>query len=409
MYTLISSHGYFKTCFESYNSTIFSYRPAALRNLTSKGRKSSKQRVYQRYPKPPYSYVGMIITAIETSPDKGLTLAELNDRLMTMFEFFRGNYQGWRDSVRHTLSSSPCFIRTEARREGTSVWVTDKSKASANIFKRQDTKVAKDEEWAPTLHEQLNIPEIILPQKSPNLHFSIDNILTNIDQQGKDSSHDYRTTLSPAYDSPVFTTKSIHLRRNARQNQSSTHNQLTKLIAEQSAAWGICQEQAIENLSFLCKSMPLPESTNSLKHSLHQSIYTTPSHLSPSTQTTNSPESTYSPSVAEAYSPATSTSTHSPSTDQQPYSPLLQPYSPVTPTTMQSSPYSYFYDQNYYYDASYYTPDYNSYCYPGYLHCTDYQWYQSSTIPAPDTTSTKPLDLSANSSTSTLSLSPTQL
>lgn len=50
----------------------------------SEGEKSSsscgKKKNYQRYPKPPYSYLAMIAMVIQRSPEKKLTLSEVNDQ-----------------------------------------------------------------------------------------------------------------------------------------------------------------------------------------------------------------------------------------------------------------------------------------------------------------------------------------
>ena len=61
--------------------------------------------------KPPSSYIAMIASAILSSPEKKMTLAEINDYLMTNYECFRGEYQGWKNSVRHNLSFNKCFVK----------------------------------------------------------------------------------------------------------------------------------------------------------------------------------------------------------------------------------------------------------------------------------------------------------
>ncbi|KAG7258664.1 hypothetical protein CRUP_032743, partial [Coryphaenoides rupestris] len=66
---------------------------------------------YTRRPKPPYSYIALIAMAIRDSGSGRLTLAEINDYLMTKFPFFRGAYTGWRNSVRHNLSLNDCFLK----------------------------------------------------------------------------------------------------------------------------------------------------------------------------------------------------------------------------------------------------------------------------------------------------------
>ncbi|XP_077389531.1 forkhead box protein Q1b [Festucalex cinctus] len=66
---------------------------------------------YTRRPKPPYSYIALIAMAIRESAGGRLTLAEINDYLMRKFPFFRGDYTGWRNSVRHNLSLNDCFLK----------------------------------------------------------------------------------------------------------------------------------------------------------------------------------------------------------------------------------------------------------------------------------------------------------
>ena len=61
--------------------------------------------------KPPYSYIALIAMAIRDSPRRMATLAEINTYLSERFEFFRGPYTGWRNSIRHNLSLNECFIK----------------------------------------------------------------------------------------------------------------------------------------------------------------------------------------------------------------------------------------------------------------------------------------------------------
>lgn len=49
--------------------------------------------------------------AIQSSPSKRLTLNEIYQYLQDRFQFFRGQYQGWKNSVRHNLSLNDCFIK----------------------------------------------------------------------------------------------------------------------------------------------------------------------------------------------------------------------------------------------------------------------------------------------------------
>ena len=47
----------------------------------------------RRQEKPPYSYIALIVMAIQSVPSKKLTLSEIYRFLQAKFPFFRGSYQ----------------------------------------------------------------------------------------------------------------------------------------------------------------------------------------------------------------------------------------------------------------------------------------------------------------------------
>ena len=65
----------------------------------------------QKTEKPPFSYIALIVMAIQNSAAKKMTLNEIYQYLSTHFSFFQGQYQGWKNSVRHNLSLNECFIK----------------------------------------------------------------------------------------------------------------------------------------------------------------------------------------------------------------------------------------------------------------------------------------------------------
>ncbi|XP_069771802.1 forkhead box protein H1 [Narcine bancroftii] len=109
-----------------------------------------KKKNYQRYPKPPYTYLALITIAILNSPEKRLKLSQILHEISVMFPFFKGHYKGWKDSVRHNLSLNDCFIKIlndPKRPQGKgNYWTVDVTRIPPEALKRQNTSVSRQDE-----------------------------------------------------------------------------------------------------------------------------------------------------------------------------------------------------------------------------------------------------------------------
>ncbi|XP_029979606.1 forkhead box protein H1 [Sphaeramia orbicularis] len=135
-----------------------------------KSKSGGKKKNYQRYPKPPYSYLAMIAMVIQRSPEKKLTLSEILKEISTLFPFFKGNYKGWRDSVRHNLSSYDCFVKVlkdPSKPQGKgNFWAVELSRIPLELLKRQNTAVSRQDE---TIFAQDLAPYILQGHKPESL------------------------------------------------------------------------------------------------------------------------------------------------------------------------------------------------------------------------------------------------
>lgn len=118
--------------------------------IEARGTGAGKKKNYKRYPKPPYSYLAMIAMVIQRSPEKKLTLSEILKEISTLFPFFKGNYKGWRDSVRHNLSSYDCFVKVlkdpgKPHGKG-NYWAVELSRVPLELLRRQNTAVSRQDE-----------------------------------------------------------------------------------------------------------------------------------------------------------------------------------------------------------------------------------------------------------------------
>ncbi|XP_038249307.1 forkhead box protein H1-like [Dermochelys coriacea] len=118
------------------------------RDSGRKGKKKKKKK-YNRHPKPPYTYLAMIALVIQASPGRKLKLSQIIQEIGALFPFFTEGYQGWKDSIRHNLSSNRCFSKllkdpAKPKAKG-NFWTVDVSQIPPDALKLQNTAISRQE------------------------------------------------------------------------------------------------------------------------------------------------------------------------------------------------------------------------------------------------------------------------
>ena len=111
-----------KSCDKSFfengycNTSTGSTPPKDVGRETDKVKCSGKSTVSQQQrefgnQKPPYSYMAMIVMAIESSPSGMMSLSDIYAYITRRFPFYHQNQKRWQNSIRHNLSLNDCFVK----------------------------------------------------------------------------------------------------------------------------------------------------------------------------------------------------------------------------------------------------------------------------------------------------------
>ncbi|XP_053414220.1 forkhead box protein H1 [Nycticebus coucang] len=106
-----------------------------------------RKKRYLRHDKPPYTYLAMIALVIQAAPSRRLKLAQIIHQVQAVFPFFKDDYEGWKDSIRHNLSSNRCFLKVpkdpaKPQAKG-NFWAVDVSLIPAEALRLQNTALCR--------------------------------------------------------------------------------------------------------------------------------------------------------------------------------------------------------------------------------------------------------------------------
>ncbi|XP_077436629.1 forkhead box protein L2-like [Vanacampus margaritifer] len=119
--------------------------------------------------RPPYSYAALIAMAINESAAKRETLSGIYHYITSKFPFYQNNEKGWKNSIRHNLSTHEFFVKApmeswEAKRGG--YWMLDR--AFEDIF--EEGKFRRRRRRRRTVRTQSNLTSSTHPnQPTPHV------------------------------------------------------------------------------------------------------------------------------------------------------------------------------------------------------------------------------------------------
>ncbi|KAI8328708.1 fork head domain-containing protein [Chlamydoabsidia padenii] len=111
--------------------------------------------------KPPYSYAAMIAQAINSCPEKKMTLSSIYAYITTHFPYYQMTQNGWQNSIRHNLSLNKAFLKVPRKDDEPgkgAFWAIDANVDTQflnGIYKRNKRASPQQQQQQPTV-EPLN-------------------------------------------------------------------------------------------------------------------------------------------------------------------------------------------------------------------------------------------------------------
>ena len=212
---------------------------------TSTGKLIKNKRKRSKAPpgKPPYSYVALITMAITSTPQRKMTLSQINKFISEHFPYYVTCPLKWRNAIRHNLTLNDCFIklpRDENSPETTKAhyWTVDPASETMfadGSFRRRRKRYIRDhdlEDILPSLVERTNtagnanlMPPLFpyTPPPSPSFHqrtfgytppgFSVQDIVASTQTTATDvlaSPYLVPTQPAPRFQT-MLSTRPLHL------------------------------------------------------------------------------------------------------------------------------------------------------------------------------------------------------